>query len=339
MERTLVAFTTLLISAGVAHASHPQQKVVSEGSVARDFEIVTTRPDAHGRSFARQVLPFDAATPAGTASGVAPGLPGASARSSQKAQTRLIYMNRSGVTLRPGLNNSSLQTSSIVETQTRITPWEIDDDDWSATMDCMRDLFSPFDVQITDQDPGMTAHLEAVFGGHPNDVGLPDNVAGISPFTTDCSIIENSVVFTFTDVLPDDPRLMCEVMAQEIAHSYGLDHQMLASDPMSYLDYDGDRVFQDEEAFCGEFELRTCGIGGNVCRDTQNSVELLTQRLGRAGESDAGSDGQSNTTSDGPIGVGCNTGRGAGATTSMLAFALLAVVRRRRRTSSDVART
>lgn len=332
MERTLVAFTTVLISAGVAHASHPKQKVVSEGSVAGDFEILTTRPDANGRVFARQMLPSDAATPAGTVST-------SDASRAGKAQTRLIYMNRSGATLRPGLNNSSLQTSSIVESMTEITPWEIDDQDWAATMDCMRDMFSPFDVQITDKDPGMVNHLEAVFGGHPSDVGLPDNVAGISPFTTNCSVIENSVVFTFTDVLPDDPRLMCEIMAQEIAHSYGLDHQMLASDPMSYLDFDGDRVFQDEDAFCGEYELRPCGVGGNVCRDTQNSVELLTQRLGRAGESDGGSEGQGNSTSDDPIAVGCNAGRGAGATTSMLLLALAGVVRRRRRNSSDVART
>lgn len=330
LERTLVAFTTVLISAGVAHASHPQQKVVVEGSAARDFEILTTRPDALGRSFARQVLPSDAATPAGTVS--------TDAARGQRAQTRIIYMNRSGATLRPGLNNSSLQTSSIVQTMTEITPWEIDDEDWAETVDCMTDLFSRFDVTVTDRDPGMANHVEAVFGGHPNDVGLPDNVAGISPFTTDCSVIENSVVFTFTDVLPDDPRLMCEVMAQEIAHSYGLDHQMLAADPMSYLDYDGDREFQDEEAFCGEFDLRTCGIGGNVCRDTQNSVELLTQRLGRAGESDGGSD-QSNTTSDDASAVGCNAGGGAGSTGAALLLALFAVVTRRRRTSSDVARS
>ncbi len=334
LERTLVAFTTVLISAGVAHASHPQQKVVTEGSVARDFEILTTRPDANGRSFARQLLPSDAATPAGTASGLTPG----SSAKSQRAQTRIIYLNRSGATLRPGLNNSSLQTSSIVEAMTKITPWEIDDSDWAETVDCMTDLFSRFDVTITDKDPGMADHLEAVFGGHPSDVGLPDNVAGISPFTTDCSIIENSVVFTFTDVLPDDPRLMCEVMAQEIAHSYGLDHQMLANDPMSYLEYDGDREFQDEDAFCGEFDLRTCGIGGNVCRDMQNSVELLTQRLGRAGESDGGSD-QSNTTSDDASAVGCNAGRGSGSTGVTILLGLLAVVGRRRRNSSDVAGT
>ena len=334
LERTLVAFTTVLISAGVAHASHPQQKVVTEGSVARDFEILTTRPDANGRSFARQLLPSDAATPAGTASNLTPG----SSAKSQRAQTRIIYLNRSGATLRPGLNNSSLQTSSIVEAMTKITPWEIDDSDWAETVDCMTDLFSRFDVTITDKDPGMADHLEAVFGGHPSDVGLPDNVAGISPFTTDCSIIENSVVFTFTDVLPDDPRLMCEVMAQEIAHSYGLDHQMLANDPMSYLEYDGDREFQDEDAFCGEFDLRTCGIGGNVCRDMQNSVELLTQRLGRAGESDGGSD-QSNTTSDDASAVGCNAGRGSGSTGVTILLGLLAVVGRRRRNSSDVAGT
>ena len=28
---------------------------------------------------------------------------------------------------------------------------------------------------------------------------MPDDVLGVSPFTTDCAIIENSIVFTFTE--------------------------------------------------------------------------------------------------------------------------------------------
>lgn len=292
VERTLVAFTTLLISVSVAHASHPLR-------TNRDFE--TTRPietsQLRGRAFARQILP-----PQPKAAGT-----------SDLAQSRTIFLNRSGVTLRPGINDSRLQTSSIVEAATSITPWEIDDEMWFETMDCMRDLFAPFDVVVTDTDPGMVPHIEGVFGGHPSDVGLPDNVAGVSPFTSDCSVIESSVVFTFTDVLPDDARLMCEIMAQEIAHSYGLDHQMLPEDPMTYLDYPGERTFQDEDSVCGEFEARPCGIGGSFCRATQNSVELLTQRLGARG-SDAGStDTDQDTTPDrGVAGGGCSTSGGAG---------------------------
>ena len=317
MERTLCVFTTVILSAGLARAAHPNRSVTLEGTPARETEILTTRPDRHGRVFARQMI---APVPIARA---------ANARTSQRADTRIIYLNRTGATLRPGVNNSSLQTSSIVDTMTEITPWEIDDAMWDDTVACMTDMFAPFDVQVTDQDPGSAQHLEAVFGGHPADVGLPENVAGISPFTTDCSTIESSVVFTFTDVLPDDARLMCEVMAQEIAHSYGLDHQMLAADPMSYLDHDGDRTFQDEPSFCGEFELRTCGIGGNTCRATQNSVALLSERLGVAGAADGDPDDTDETGDRRPrvTGAGCATGASSSGLVP-LALALLLLSRR-----------
>jgi MYXO-CTERM domain-containing protein len=126
-------------------------------------------------------------------------------------------------------------------------------------------------------------HIEAVFGGTPGLLGLPNNVAGVSPFTTDCSIIENSIVFTFTSVIPNDARLACEIQAQEIAHSFGLDHELLASDPMTYLEYNANRSFKNQTASCGEDVTRPCGINGSTCRANQNSVALLTERLGPAG--------------------------------------------------------
>jgi MYXO-CTERM domain-containing protein len=137
-------------------------------------------------------------------------------------------------------------------------------------------------VQVVDTDPGNVPHMEAVFGGSPTQVGMPTNVAGVSPFTLDCSVIENSVVFTFTGAFNFTPRQACEIMAQEVAHSYGLDHELLASDPMTYLNYNGNRAFQDQAASCGESTARVCGINGSNCRANQNSVALLKERLGIA---------------------------------------------------------
>src|SRR5688500_8680338 len=140
--------------------------------------VTTTTPNAKGLTLARQPLQATGKT---------------------RAESRTIYLNRDGVTLRPGDNNSSANTSAVVSVPTYITPWDIDDEMWSDTVACMRELYGPFDVVVTDVDPGDVPHIEAVFGGHPADVGLPDNVAGVSPFTTDCAVIERSVVFTFTD--------------------------------------------------------------------------------------------------------------------------------------------
>jgi hypothetical protein len=313
VERSIgLAFTTLTIFAPLAHAGHHLQpaavQAVKPAGTASPLEFVATdpTPQSRGYSFARQVL---AAQP-----GAAP-----------TAQSRVIYLNRDGALLRPGDNDSTRRVSSIVTEPTDIAGWDIDEDTWNDTVACIADIYRRFDVTVTDRDPGDTPHIEALFGGHPADVGLPDNVAGVSPFTTDCSIIENSIVFVFTDVLPDDARTVCEVIAQEIAHSFGLDHEMLPSDPMTYLDYTGDRTFQNEMASCGEYADRACGINGTTCRRRQNSVALLTERLGARG---AGSSSDQDPAGQGIAG-GCTAAGGAGP--GALALALVALRKRRRR--------
>jgi hypothetical protein len=316
VERSVcLAFTTLFFLATgtqLAQAAHPQlarQAVKAEGT-AGTREFVATPKSPRGFSLARQVLPATAAQPAAVAQ-------------QARAESRVLYLNRDEVILRPGDNDSALQRSSIVERAALLPGWDVDDDTWAEVVDCVAELYAPFDVTVTDEDPGDAPHIEALIGGHPSDVGLPDDVAGVSPFTTDCAIIERSIVFTFTDVLPDDPRTVCEVTAQEIAHSFGLDHEMLPSDPMTYLDYSGDRTFKNEMASCGEFTGRACGINGMMCRQRQNSVALLTQRLGARGR-DPASD--SNDTAGWGITGGCTAGGSAG-----LAMALACLGARRRR--------
>ncbi|CAN5920457.1 hypothetical protein BH11MYX3_BH11MYX3_18070 [soil metagenome] len=204
------------------------------------------------------------------------GTPGVAAL----AQSKVIYLNKNGVTLSPGNNDARTNKSTLATQTTTIQPWAVSATTWATTVTCMKDLFAGFDVVVTETDPGQTPHIEAVFGGSPGQLGMPNGVAGVSPFTSDCSVIENSIVFTFTNVIPADARLACEIMAQEVAHSYGLDHELLASDPMTYLDYTGNRTFKNQTASCGEDVTRPCGINGSTCRANQNSVALLTERLG-----------------------------------------------------------
>ena len=133
-------------------------------------------------------------------------------------------------------------------------------------------------------------HIEAVIAGSAADVGLPANVGGVSPFTVDCGTIQNSIVFAFAPEYGTDYQTVCEVAAQEIAHSFGLDHEVLASDPMTYLSFNGHKTFQDQTASCGETNgPRQCGLvlqGYPSCRANQNSVQLLLQRVGPAGTAD-----------------------------------------------------
>lgn len=199
------------------------------------------------------------------------------------AQSRTIYLNRNGAALQPAASNDArLNRSTIVAKNVTVPAWKASDAMWNDTVQCMRDIFAPFAVKLVTEDPGNVPHLEAIFGGSSSLIGLDPNYGGISPFTSSCSTIENSIVFAFTDNLPSNARTVCEVMAQEIAHSYGLDHVLLASDPMTYLPYKGNRWFQDQTAACGEKTARPCGIGNTACRANQNSVGLLRERLGIA---------------------------------------------------------
>lgn len=200
------------------------------------------------------------------------------------AQSRIIYLNHVGATLKPGANDSRKGTSTLVQGPVTIAAWNPGGSTWADTASCFRAIWAPFGVTVVEADPGNVPHIEAVFGGTPQQLGMGGNVAGVSPFTTDCAIVENSIVFTFAAAMPQaTPRQLCEIMAQEVAHSYGLDHELLASDPMTYLSYHGDRAFQDQTASCGESTPRPCGINGSTCRANQNSVQLLLARVGSSG--------------------------------------------------------
>lgn len=198
------------------------------------------------------------------------------------AQSKTVYLNRDGATLRPGANDARAHTSTIVSAPTTIPPWETTDALWTATVACMRETWSRFDITFVETDPGTTPHMEALFGGSATDIGRALNIAGIAPFAADCSIVENATVFAFVDSLPQDAQLICEVMSQELGHAYGLDHVLLPSDPMSYLAFDGKKSFQEAPAECGEKTARPCGLGATACRAQQSSVQILLARLGAA---------------------------------------------------------
>jgi hypothetical protein len=240
-----------------------------------------------------------------------------------RAQSRTIYLNRHGVTLTPGATSSITNRSSLISAPATIPPWHASDELWSETVTCVREMFAPFDVRFTETSPGNVPHIEAVFGGTSTMLGLPIVAGGVAPMSTSCKVIESSIVFAFTDTLSANAKTICEVMAQEIAHSYGLDHVLLAPDPMTYLSYAGKRSFQDTLAACGELTARPCGVPGHPsCRAMQNSYELLVERLGAAGAppdempgdgaADAADDtGDADEVADAAA-LGCTAGHGAG---------------------------
>jgi hypothetical protein len=248
----------------------------------------------------------------------------ASAHADGLAESRTIYLVHDGVMVRPGDDDAGAGTSTLVSHPVEIPPWAAPAEVWHATVACVSDIFSRFAVTVTDEDPGDAPHLEAVFGGAPELLGLERTIDGIAPFSADCGIMERSIVFAFTDVMTGDARYACLVMAHELGHAYGLDHELLATDPMTVARVTGAREFADQDVACGEDAARPCGLpGGTTCRATQNSYALLAARIGIAGSAPPPAvDGSTNTLTG-----GCAV---AGHGNLVGALGALATLRRRR---------
>jgi hypothetical protein len=206
----------------------------------------------------------------------------------------ILFMNRKGGTYTPGGNDSRINRSSIPNATVTFAAWDVSDAGWAQVMAHMQDIWAPYNVTVTDVDPGDVPHYESTMFGDPRQVGLPAGVLGVSPYTTDCSVIQNSIAWTFADyavrVLGPNYREIAEIASQEVAHSFGLDHELEASDPMTYLSYNGNRRFSDQAVNCGEDSPRNCGLPqvSQPCSDLgvpgsttkQNSHRLLLERIG-----------------------------------------------------------
>jgi len=188
----------------------------------------------------------------------------------------IIYLNRDGGLFTPGSNDSRADTTSLLDAPSILPAFSGDDAQWTDLVGCVTEQFDGFRIRIKTTDPGNVPHYEAVISGEPADLHQEEHIGGISPFRLDCGVISNSVVFVFAEIFGDNTQALCEIVAQEIAHSFGLDHQMNCDDPMSYLGGCGDKNFQNEFAACGEYEERECACGDM----RQNSKRQLARHLG-----------------------------------------------------------
>jgi MYXO-CTERM domain-containing protein len=190
--------------------------------------------------------------------------------------TPILYLNpcREGCFLEPGADDARTNRSSIVAFPAELEPFPWNDDVWARTVRCVQRLYAPFEITVTDVDPGNVIHTENIVAGHPRDIGQPGDVGGIAPLA--CGGLENAISFSFAAAIGEDIESLCHTIGQETAHAFGLDHELLCSDPMTYLPRCGEKAFQRIDAPCGEHEPRRCLCGEAF----QNSHLTLLALLG-----------------------------------------------------------
>ncbi len=194
--------------------------------------------------------------------------------------SNVIYLNSckpNGCQVYPGGNNSTATpiTSSIPEQVSTVQPFAYSDAVWQQVVQCVKATYAPFGVEIVDQRPASGNYHMAIVAGVPQDVQMQQGVGGVSPFT--CGYIPNAVSFSFANIYGGSVDDICWTVAQETAHSWGLDHKYDNKDPMTYLTSGPSRkTFQNAAGPCGEFNARSCQCGGS----SMNSYDAIMKTFG-----------------------------------------------------------
>jgi len=199
------------------------------------------------------------------------------------AVSHVIYLNNcqpNGCNLNAGYDNSTTNTSSIPDTTSTVSAYSGSASNWTALVNCVKQVYSPFDIQIVTERPTSGNYHMAIVAGTPQQVGMSSGVFGVSPFS--CGYISNSISFTFANLAPSDIPELCWTVAQETAHSWGLDHKYDNRDPMTYLS-GGPTIkqFQNEAGSCGEYSARGCQCNyPNTGSTKMNSFAVILGTFG-----------------------------------------------------------
>ena len=199
--------------------------------------------------------------------------------------SRTIYLERckGGCAIHQGSNDARTNTSTIpMKLESTVTEFANSagatgaaaDSEWNQIATCMKEVYSPYNVVVTDVKPTSGSYHEAVIAGQPGNIGLAADILGVAPLASDCSAIDNVISFSFANHHPPTDRVfnICWTAAQESAHAFGLDHEFsfvngsrsACSDPMTYRnDCGGEKFFRNEAANCGETAARPCKCGAS----------------------------------------------------------------------------
>ena len=203
-----------------------------------------------------------------------------------------LYLNRcaSGCTITQASRSNSINNTWPIPIGTgTLSPFPFGDAAWQQVVECVKDVFSPYNIRVTDVSPGAVSHFEIMIAGLSTELGMSPDYGGVAPGGCTTSYMDNALVFDFARVWSRGATTcdaaciedICSTAAQEIGHVWkSMDHVIIASDPMTYYSFNGRRYFSNIAAQCGS----DCRAGrapntGEVCdgAESQNHSCRCTQ--------------------------------------------------------------
>jgi hypothetical protein len=189
-----------------------------------------------------------------------------------------IYLNRHPVTIEPAgdePSDSVANTSVLVTEEVTTAGSRLSEHDWAVTVACVRALFAPFPVVITEIDPGDVDHLEVIVTHSPEELGWPTSTV-VNASASACGAGRREITFAFSGLITT-PQRLCEFgVGFTAGRAAGLSSSGFCPDIMAQGHWWCEKSFLDEELGCGFYGDEPCLCGG----DTQNSYQTMQAYYG-----------------------------------------------------------
>ncbi len=175
-----------------------------------------------------------------------------------------------------GPDDSCLKQSSLFSGARTLAASTYDDAYWNTLVACVESVLDPFDVTITTTEPACGGgYWELAVSGTPSNLGFPNGVQGVSPFT--CAQVPNAPAFVFANTIAD-PLLACWRVLSVFGSLQGADQVFDIRDPMTIGDGCLVQRFTATPLPCtGQVTPGLCCTGA----PTQTSQALLFGLLGK----------------------------------------------------------
>jgi MYXO-CTERM domain-containing protein len=198
------------------------------------------------------------------------------AKRSDAVASNIIYLNQctGNCIVTEGNSNSTTDTSDLG--QGTLSAFSYGTTTWNSVVSCLADVFSPFNVQLVTTRPSSSSYLEIMIAGSPQEIGLPTDVGGVATYICGEAYQENALVFDFANVWNGSVEDICATAAQEIAHTWTLDHSTDAADPMTYFSYATRKYFQNSAQQCGSDCVNGVSPFNLTCSGTNNQSHNCT---------------------------------------------------------------
>lgn len=197
-----------------------------------------------------------------------------------------LYLNDckpNGCTVSVGSDDSRTNRSSIPVSTVTLNAYGHSTAHWNSLVQCVKDTFAPFDINVVTTDPGSGVnHFEVMIGGSDTQLRPGLSAGGVAPYVSCNAVRNNGLSFVFPETT-SNLNYLCGAVVQEATHIWGLDHELNAKDPMTYLDLGSLKRFQNDNAKCGEDTARSCRCGAMNAAGTattQNSFRYMTSTFG-----------------------------------------------------------